>query len=169
PAETGLYGEGFQMLTQTAGTLADPVALSQYTDAQHYRIPAGGGAQAFYGLLTLTPPGAETQLFAFTSCARFSGRFEVGPAPAAPVVGRRGHFVISAVVDTEGLTLGPGETWPLEELMVASGGDRPRLLAQLADRLASHHPPLRTPSAPTGWCSWYCFGPGVTAQQVLDN
>jgi alpha-galactosidase len=169
PAETGLYGEGFQMLTQTAGTLADPVALSQYTDAKHYRIPAGGGAQAFYGLLTLTPPGAETQLFAFTSCARFSGRFEVGPAPAAPVVGRRGHYVVSAVVDTEGLTLGPGETWPLEELMVASGADRPRLLAQLADRLASHHPPLRTRSAPTGWCSWYCFGPGVTAQQVLDN
>ena len=22
---------------------------------------------------------------------------------------------------------------------------------------------------PTGWCSWYCFGPRVTAQQVLDN
>jgi alpha-galactosidase len=22
---------------------------------------------------------------------------------------------------------------------------------------------------PTGWCSWYCFGPSVTAQQVLDN
>jgi alpha-galactosidase len=28
---------------------------------------------------------------------------------------------------------------------------------------------LRFPSPPTGWCSWYCFGPRVTAQQVLDN
>ena len=42
PADTALYGEGFQMLTQTAGTLAAPLNLSQYTDAGHYRIPTGG-------------------------------------------------------------------------------------------------------------------------------
>jgi len=65
------------MLTQTGGTVAEPVDLSQYTDAKHYRIPAADGTRAYYGLLTLTPPGAETHLFAFTSCARFSGRFEV--------------------------------------------------------------------------------------------
>ena len=76
PAETALYGEGFQMLTQTAGTLGAPADLSQYTDAKHYRIPASEGARAYYGLLTLTPPGGDTSLHAFTSCARFSGRFE---------------------------------------------------------------------------------------------
>ena len=43
------------------------------------------------------------------------------------------------------------------------------MLAALAGRLAKSHPPLRFPSPPTGWCSWYCFGPRVTAQQVLDN
>jgi len=73
------------------------------------------------------------------------------------------------MVDTEALTIGPGEAWPLEELMVASSADRSRVLAQVADRLAMHHAPLRFPAAPTGWCSWYCFGPNVTAQQVLDN
>src|SRR5205823_2503428 len=60
---------------------------------------------------------------------------------------------------------------------VSSGRDRGRLLAELGDRLATHHPPplLSTSSGqgtrqpPTGWCSWYCFGPRVTAQQVLDN
>jgi alpha-galactosidase len=157
PAATGLYGEGFQMLTQTAGTLATPVALSQYTDAKHYRIPTGDATPAYYGLLTLSPPGAVTQVFAFTSCARFSGRFEL-----------RGSS-LRAVIDTEGLALAPGETWPLEELMVTSGAEPSRLLAQLADRLATHHPPLRFVAPPTGWCSWYCFGPNVTAQQVLDN
>jgi alpha-galactosidase len=172
PPATGLYGEGFQMLTQTAGTVAEPVDLSQYTDAQHYRIPVSDGTRAYYGLLTLTPPGAETQLFAFTSCARFSGRFEVRHAPVATIAGHAdgdAGDTISAIVDTEGLTLGPGEAWPLEELMVASGADRSRLLTQVADRLATHHAPLRVRSAPTGWCSWYCFGPNVTAQQVLDN
>ena len=35
--------------------------------------------------------------------------------------------------------------------------------------ISSHHPRLETPAPPTGWCSWYCFGPRVTAQNVLDN
>jgi len=28
---------------------------------------------------------------------------------------------------------------------------------------------LRFAAPPAGWCSWYCFGPRVTAQQVLEN
>jgi alpha-galactosidase len=157
PPQTRLYGEGFQMLTQTAGTLEQPIDLSQYTDAKHYRIPAAGGTRAYYGLLTLTLPAGDAHVFAFTSCGRFSGRFEL-----------RGSS-LAAIVDTEGLALAPGEAWPLEELMVASHRDRAQLLEQLAARLATHHEPLRSATAPTGWCSWYCFGPSVTAQQVLDN
>src|SRR5439155_6999008 len=159
PASTAVYREGFQMLTQTGGTLGAPSDFSQYTDAQHYRIPEDEGARAFYGLLTLTPPGQETTLLAFSSCARFSGRFRLRSSTP-----RR----LAAVVDTEGLTLGAGETWTLEELMVSSGADRGRLLAELGDRLAMHHPPLSVAHPPSGWCSWYCFGPRVTAQQMLD-
>jgi len=159
PPQTALYGEGFQMLSQTGGTLAQPVDLSQYTDAGHYKMSASPGSRAYYGLLTLTPPGEETRVFAFTSCERFSGRFDIGTAP------RR----IAAVVDTEGLELAPNESWTLEEIAVISGPDRAALLSDVAARLASHHPPLKSKTAPTGWCSWYCFGPRVTAQQVLDN
>ena len=157
PPSTSLYGEGFQMLTQTGGTLGAPVNYSQYTDATHYRIPQPDGAHAFYGLTTLTPPGADTSLFAFTSCKRFSGRFVVRDAS------------LEATLDCEGLSLEPGGAWDLEELMVASGSDRAKLLAALGDRMATHHPRLRAKAPPTGWCSWYCFGPRVTAQQVLDN
>jgi alpha-galactosidase len=157
PAETALYGEGFQMLSQTAGTLGTPVDLSQYTDEKHYKMPATPGSRAYYGLVTLTPPREATQLFAFTSCAKYSGRFEMQ--------GSR----IRAVVDTEGLELAPNGTWPLEELMVSSGNVRGKLLSDVVSRLASHHPPLKVAAPPTGWCSWYCFGPRVTAQQVLDN
>jgi len=157
PPETALYGEGFQMLTQTGGTLGAPADLSQYTDAKHYRIPAPDGARAFYGLLTLTPPGAETTLCGFTSCARFSGTFVLE--------GGR----LRAVVDAEGRSLDSGDAWPLEELLIVSGRDRPALLAQLGERLARNHPSTPHGRPPTGWCSWYCFGPNVTAQQVLDN
>jgi alpha-galactosidase len=157
PPDSALYGEGFQMLAQTAGTLAAPADLGQYTDARHYRMPATGGARAYYGLLTLTPPARDTHVFAFTSCARFSGHFEIAGS------------TLRAIVDCEGLSLAPGESWPLEELLVSRGADRSALLADVAARLASNHPPLKSRNPPAGWCSWYCFGPNVTAQQVLDN
>ena len=71
----------------------------------------------------------------------------------------------------------PGESWQLEELMVKNGASRERLLDELGAAMLRHHPRLTSaPSSgrrfelpPTGWCSWYCFGPRVTAQQVLDN
>jgi alpha-galactosidase len=80
---------------------------------------------------------------------------------------------LQVVVDTEGLTLKPGETWELEEFTFRTGLDRDQILADLARRLSTNHPPIfqthfgKTP--PTGWCSWYYFGPRITAQQVLDN
>ena len=188
PASTALYGEGFQMLSQTGGTLGAPLDYSQYTDAKHYRIPEEAGARAFFGLVMLTPPGKETSLLAFTSCNRFSGRFrlvrgspeglryEIGGAANVAQAFRPAGAAhrLAAVIDCEGLSLNPGETWPLEELMVTSGSDRAALLAAVGDRVAVHHPrlrlgPERVSAPPTGWCSWYCFGPRVTAQQVLDN
>src|SRR6185503_1354798 len=39
PPETSLYGEGFQMLSQTGGTLGQPIDLGNYTDARHYKMP----------------------------------------------------------------------------------------------------------------------------------
>ncbi len=158
---TKLYGEGFQMLTQTGGTLGQAVNYSQYTDASHYKLPAPAGARVFYGMMTLSPPGDGHELFAFTSCRRFAGQFYLRSSS------------LQVVVDTEGLTLKPGETWELEEFTFRTGSDRDQLLAGLAGRLAMNHPPIfpthfgKTP--PTGWCSWYYFGPRITAQQVLDN
>jgi alpha-galactosidase len=157
PSDTRLYGEGFQMLTQSGGTLAQPLDLGNYTDAKHYKLPAPTGAKAFYGMMTLASPDVGNVLFAFTSCRRFSGQFYL-----------RGSS-LQVVVDTEGLTLKPGESWELEEFTFVSGKDREQLLSQLAQRLTKNHPRLRVAEPPAGWCSWYCFGPRVTAQQVLDN
>ena len=157
PPSTAIWGEGFQMLSQTGGTLADPVDIGFLTDLAHYRIPQPQGATTIYGVLTLRPPGELHCVLAFTSCRRFSGSFRLWP-------GR-----IDAVMDLEGLQIKPGESWPLEELMFADGPDRYALLAALADRVAVHHPPLRFKDVPTGWCSWYCFGENVTARQLEAN
>jgi alpha-galactosidase len=159
PAETRLYGEGFQMLSQTGGTLGQPMDRGDYTDAKHYRMPQPEGACVVHGAVTLSPPGAGHHLLAFTSARRFDGEFYLRPDG------------LQAVVDTEGLALGPGEAWDLEELTYATGPDREGLLAALARRLNENHPTLGTAFAkpPSGWCSWYCFGPRVTAAQVLAN
>ena len=157
PSTTRLYGEGFQMLSQTGGTLSQPQDLGNYTDAKHYRMPAPPGAKAFYGMLLLTPSEHTNHLLAFTSCRRFMGQFYL----------RDGS--IQVVLDTEGRELKPGEIWKLEDFTFQSGSDREQLLGRLASLLVANHPPLRFPKPPTGWCSWYCFGPRVTAQQVLDN
>jgi alpha-galactosidase len=155
--ETRFYGEGFQMLSQTGGTLGRPVHLGNYTDAKHYRLPIPADTHSAYGLLMLASEASEHHLLAFTSCRRFIGQFYL----------RRDS--VQVVLDTEGLAIKPGETWELEEFTYRSGINREALLTGLARRLSENHRPLRLKTPPTGWCSWYCFGPRVTAQQVLDN
>jgi alpha-galactosidase len=158
PDETLLYGESFQMLSQTGGTLGHPQDLG-YSEARHYKIPGPQSPDTLVvsGLLTLTAPASPSLILAFTSCRRFMGRFFLG------------HGSIQAVIDTEGLELAPGETWEMEELMVRENGHRSELLASLGMRIAGNHPRRLYQPIPTGWCSWYCFGPRVTAEQVLEN
>ena len=156
PDATAFYGESFQMLSQTAGTLAQPIDLG-YDELKHYKIPQPADAEAATGMITLTPPGGPTMLLGFTSCQRFSGRFYLRPKS------------IEVVLDTEGLALGPGESWDLEEFLYTAGPNRAALLAKLADRIDRNHPPLKFKTPPAGWCSWYCFGARVTAKNVIDN
>jgi alpha-galactosidase len=172
PDSAPLYGEGFQMLSQTGGTVGAPVDLGNYTDAKHYRMPQPADATVVYGALAIDArlkPHA-TNLYAFASCRRFVGRFELRPAVAPGRFGEAGRGSLRVVLDAEALTLGRGEQWELEELMVADGDNREAAFAMLAERLNANHPPsTRRPTPPTGWCSWYCFGPRVTAEQVLGN
>ncbi|HJU44478.1 MAG TPA: glycoside hydrolase family 36 protein [Vicinamibacterales bacterium] len=156
PATTPLYGEGFQMLSQTGGTVGHIVDLGNYTDVKHYRMPEPAGTRVVYNLLTLATTDAH-QVLAFTSCRRFSGQFRLMPGS------------ITVMLDLEGRSINPGETWPLEEVAFLAGRDREALLEELAARLNQHHKPLGFKAPPSGWCSWYCFGPKVTAKQVLDN
>jgi alpha-galactosidase len=157
PPETEIYGEGFQMLSQTSGTLGQPADLGDYTDERHYKIPQPEGVRVVHGLLMLSAPGDAHRLMAFTSCRRFDGRFDIRPGN------------IQVVIDGEGRALPPGEGWDLEEITFRTGPDRDALLEALAGRLEQNHPPLKARMPPSGWCSWYCFGPRVTAAQVLAN
>jgi len=155
--ETPFYGEGFQMLSQTGGTIGKPINLGDYTDQSHYKMPQPADAIVAYGVVTFSPAKADRVVLGFTSGKRFVGRFHVRADS------------IEVVLDTENLTLEPGARWDLEEFLVATGPDRAALLERLADRLVLNHPPKMPAKPVTGWCSWYCFGPRVTSEQILGN
>src|SRR5688572_19326660 len=59
PADTPLYGEGFQMLSQSGGTVGAITDLGNYTDARHYRLPEPEGARVVHNLLTLAAGGSH--------------------------------------------------------------------------------------------------------------
>ncbi len=146
------------MLGQTGGTLAHPEDWGSYADRLHYKLEEPEGLRTAHGLLLLHPAGGEHVLLGFSSCRRFDGRFSFNER----------RLLVS--LDGEGLELAPGQTWELEELVAQSGTQRETLLAALCERVQKNHPKrrgFRTP--PTGWCSWYCFGPGVNAENIRRN
>ncbi|MBM3880876.1 MAG: alpha-galactosidase [Verrucomicrobia bacterium] len=156
-ADTPVYGEGFTMLSQTGGTLARPVDEGFYTDRQHYRIREPHGRRTVYGVMTLRPAVDRAVLIGFGAARRFVGRVSFDAQ------------ALSISLDGEGLTLPAGASWSLEPLLVAEGPDRHRLFETLAAVLGQNHPPIFRAPVATGWCSWYCFGPRVTAEQIRGN
>lgn len=157
PGSTPIYGEGFQKLSQTGGTLANPEDLGGYTDRGHYKIPEPEGLRTVYGMLTLQLRDNDRVLLATTSCDRFISRFSFDA--------RR----MRISMDCENLVLQPGQKWSLEEFMAIAGSDRERLYDQLAAAIARHYPRPHKIAEPMGWSSWASFGPNVTAKDVMDN
>jgi alpha-galactosidase len=157
PDATPLYGEGFQMLSQTSGTLGKPADVGVYTDRDHYRLVERPGFRAVYGALMLSPAQADRLLLGYTTCRRFNGKFLFN--------GQK----LQAVLETEGLELAPGQSWQLEDLMIATHANRDHLFEGLAKAIGKTHPRLKHDPVPTGWCSWYCFGPRVTASNITEN
>lgn len=155
---TPIYGEGFQKLAQTGGTLEKPVAIGSYPDAKHYRIPEPDGWPTAYGMMTLDLGAGQQVVLGFSSCKKFIGRFSF----------TKNALRIS--VDPEDLELSPGETWQLEEFVARAGADRNVLLDRLADDIGRNHPPLPQPPLVdrTGWCTWYAIS-GAGNQEVITN
>jgi alpha-galactosidase len=154
--KTKLYGESFQMLSQTTGTLGEPVKLG-YDEFKHYKLPETEGATTVRSLVMLAPENAPRHLVAATSCRRFSCDIRLWPD----------RFEIA--LDVEERVLAPGASWELEDFAHFVGDDREVLLAQLAARVQANHPRLAFPKIPTGWCSWYFYGKRLTEDDIMRN
>jgi alpha-galactosidase len=157
PPESAVYGEGFQMLHQNGGTLAQRINIGGYADNKHYNIPEPHGLPTAYGFLEISVNSGEHLLLGFTSCKQFIGRISYDAK----------QMQIS--VDAEGLELRPGESWALEDFIFLEGNDRGTLLDRFSDEIVKNHPLRKIQTIPTGWCSWYCYGPDVTNKIIEDN
>ncbi|OQP57654.1 hypothetical protein A3860_08460 [Niastella vici] len=152
-----IYGEGFQKLTQLGGTLGKPVSLGGYTDEGHYKLSGPHNMPTAYGMFNLTLSERSHLLFGFSTCRKFIGRISFNA----------GKIMVS--VDGENLTLKPGQRLQLEDFMLSAGTDRNALYDALARQIAKTHRPLLNKQVPVGWCSWYCYGPGVTQKDIQEN
>lgn len=157
PADTPIYGEGFQMLAQTWGTWNQPIAVGRCPDSGVYRITRDHGFHTLFGVLAFSGDNGWW-LLGFSSCRRFSGGFRLRP-----------EGFIEVFLDTEALSLAPGESWDSEPLEVLHAPTRHEALTRFAARVQQRHPKLPTIHRPTGWCSWYHYGPNITACDVVEN
>ncbi len=153
---TRMYAEGFQLLSQTGGTLDKPKDLGFYTDRDHYKLPEPSGYRVIYNLLHLSPSAHNQYLLSFSSANRFIGKFYISAK------------TVKVVMDLENLEMPAGTTWQLEDFFMEQGNNRNVLFADLATAIEKNHPRLQT-TFPTGWSSWMAFGPGVKAKNIYDN
>jgi alpha-galactosidase len=154
--DTRLYGESYQMLSQTAGTLGKPVGLG-YSELAHYKLKEADGAATLRSMMMLSPGAAPRHLLAFSSCRRYAGEFRFWPE----------KFEI--VLSTEDRSLAAGEAWELEEFVHFTAGEREQLLERLGTQIERNHPRLKFPRIPTGWCSWYYYGKALKEADILAN
>ena len=155
-----VYGDGFQMLAQTTGTLARPIDVGRCPDNNNsYRIYPKHAAKRYYNYLVVED-GDQYWLFGFTSCHRFAGYFEWYEGKV--------HVYLDGenVVESES----KADSW-LESFTVLKSSSLSDLYEQYAALIKHHHPPRETVTqpAPIGWCSWYAYYAGVSEQDIQRN
>ncbi|MBD0400602.1 glycoside hydrolase family 36 protein [Flammeovirga sp. EKP202] len=155
--ESPIYGEGFQMLHQNSGTLANHENIGNNPDNKHYKMKDLKGLPTAYGLLNINVDGKENFMLGFPSCKKFIGR-----------IAYDGEQMFVGY-DAEGLSLKPGESWELEDFLFLDGPNQGDLFDVMADEINKNHKPRRTKNIPTGWCSWYCYRMEITDQITMDN
>jgi len=154
--DTFYYGEGYTMLSQNYGTIKKPQDVTPYTDSGHYKLKSIEGMTIVYNLICFSKNNQHDML-AFTSCNRFSGHFCFN-------AGR-----LQVIINTERLNINPGESWDLEEFIVLSGDNINCLYKYLGERIQHNYSRLTEDKIPTGWCSWYCYGPDISEEIIINN
>lgn len=158
-----LLGDGFQMCSQTTGTIETPMDVGRYSEqSAHYRLYSSSSAKRYYNYLLVEEMSGYT-LFGFTSCYRFSGYFEL-------VEVEQQHWV-KICLDGEDTYPQDWSSNQLESMVILQGDSLNQLYFEYAHFISLHHAPKlgAKKQSPIGWCSWYAYNENLSQEQIVAN
>lgn len=155
--DTYVYGEGVSMLSQYEGTVEEIRCIGSLDDRFHYGTWNDWEWNQVYNIALFREKTGMYTLIGFSSCRRYHGCI------------RFNNERLKIVLNLEEKEISDREEIVLEELFIRRGEDRDILMKEFADAIVNNHPVPALKQYPTGWCSWYCFGPEVTEERIFNQ
>lgn len=155
--DTYVYGEGISMLCQYEGTVERLECIGSLDDRFHYRTWMSPGWNQVYNLALFREQSGQYTLIGFSSCRKYQGCIRFNS--------RR----IQVVLNLEAKEICCGQEVLLEQLFIRRGTDRNSIMEEFGKAMVQNHPVPVPEKIPTGWCSWYCFGPEVTEERIFNQ
>ena len=150
------FAEGYSKLSMYGGTPDNPISIGSYSDKLHYKMPQTKGKFTAYNLFQANC-GSTQLLAAFTSCNAFRGEFRIDKSTA------------EVVMCLDNCLIKAGDSLMLEQLFVGEEESAESLYSRFVACVEQNHLKFKTEKAPTGWCSWYCYGPDITISDIREN
>ncbi len=156
PLASPMYLEGYQMLSQTAGTVGEPQPIGRINEACDYRLYKSD-LTATYGANLLTVKIANMwYLIGATSSFHSSIIFQIKDG------------ICQVFWDLENITIDAHGNYGCDYLAILADADRAKVMARYAELINTHHTPCAF-SRKTGWCSWYAYYANLAESDIMDN
>lgn len=151
-----VYCEGYQKLASTFVKLGNISEKLGGMDRDHYKLPQTKGFFIGYNYICFSENG-RVLLLGASSCRSYTTEIRVNQEK------------IQLVQITEGRTVPANSSLALENYVQIEGDDKNKVLEKFASYLMANHPTIPFREVPDGWCSWYCYGPEVTQNDIMKN
>ncbi|WP_435334986.1 alpha-galactosidase [Haloarchaeobius sp. TZWWS8] len=160
--DASVYRHGYQSWTPTA-TLPVGESFPRETGAARPQMldPAAPEDTSNY-VTGLVDGDGDALTLGFLDHSRFVTRFDVDR-------GESGVAGLAAVCPGDGVTVEAGDRIELPTLRIDATRDLPTALGCIAEATAARMGARVPDEVPTGWCSWYHYFTGVTADDVREN
>ena len=156
PTDCEFYGDGYQMLTSYVGEIGDIYKNSYSTFDTKFSLPKKNDLPTAYNYITINTPDGY-RLFGATSCKSYRTEFRMNGS----------HLTIAQIFENKEYTA--GNIIELEGIAIIKSEDSVEMFNQFATLINRNHPRRIFKEDPDGWCTWYTFGPDVTAEQILGS
>ena len=154
--EAMVYCEGYQKLASTYVKLSDISENLSSMDRDHYKLPQTKGFFIGYNYVWFSEKG-RVWLLGASSCRSYTSEIRINQEK------------LQLVQIIEGREIPANASLDIESYVVIEGTDKNRVLEKFASYLIDNHPTIPFREVPDGWCSWYCYGPKVTQDAIMEN